>query len=46
MVPHSRRLVKSVHAVRYALEVNQGVFQKTGVGVGSVIQNIEAALKK
>jgi uncharacterized membrane protein (UPF0127 family) len=46
MTPRSRRLVKSLYAVRYALEVNQGTFQKIGVGVGYVVQNIEAELKK
>ncbi|MDR1179966.1 MAG: DUF192 domain-containing protein, partial [Spirochaetales bacterium] len=31
MTPYSRRNVQSVYAVRYALEVNQGAFQKNGV---------------
>jgi uncharacterized membrane protein (UPF0127 family) len=46
MTPHSRRPVNSVYAVRYALEVNQGIFQETGVGTGYVIQNIETELRK
>jgi uncharacterized membrane protein (UPF0127 family) len=46
LTPYSRRTVQSVYAVRYALEVNQGAFQKNGVEAGYVIQNIEAELKK
>jgi uncharacterized membrane protein (UPF0127 family) len=46
MTPRSRRPVQSSYEVRYALEVNQGAFQKIGVGVGYVIQDIEAGLKK
>jgi uncharacterized membrane protein (UPF0127 family) len=37
MTPRSRRAVPSTFSVRYALEVNQGVFQKLGIGPGSMI---------
>jgi uncharacterized membrane protein (UPF0127 family) len=38
MSPHSRRSVHSTHAVRYALEVNQGTFEKLGITPGYVIK--------
>jgi uncharacterized membrane protein (UPF0127 family) len=34
MTPRSRRTVPSTFSVRYALEVNQGVFQKLGIEPG------------
>ena len=38
MNPHSRRAVQSTHAVRYALEVNQGTFERLGITPGYVIK--------
>ena len=38
LTPLSRRHVQSIHAVRYALEVNQGTFEKLGVKPGYVIK--------
>ena len=38
MTPLSRRSVRSTHAIRYALEVNQGTFEKLGITPGYVIK--------
>ena len=38
MSPHSRRAVQSNHIVRYALEVNQGTFERLGIQPGYVIK--------
>jgi uncharacterized membrane protein (UPF0127 family) len=38
LTPLSRRLVESSYSVRYALEVNQGTFEKLGVKPGYVIK--------
>ena len=38
MAPFSRRAVPSVHAIRYALEVKQGTFERLGVKPGYVIK--------
>ena len=37
LAPRSRRSVQSIHAVRYALEVNQGTFEKLGIKPGYII---------
>ena len=38
LAPLSRRTVQSTYAVRYALEVNQGTFEKLGIKPGYVIK--------
>ena len=38
MVPLSQKIVSSKYSVRYALEMNQGAFERIGVGPGDVIQ--------
>ena len=37
MTPRSLRSVRSTHAVRYTLEVNQGTFERLGIEPGYVI---------
>ena len=38
MVPHTSRIHRSPHAVRYALEVNRGWFRERGIATDSVAQ--------
>jgi uncharacterized membrane protein (UPF0127 family) len=38
LTPRSRRAVQSTYAVRYAIEVNQGVFEKLNVLPGHVLK--------
>ena len=42
MTPFDLRTVRSHTPVRYALEVNQGYFEKNGIGVGSRVDITEA----
>lgn len=37
MRPHSLEAIQSIHAVRYALEVNEGLFAKLGVKPGDKV---------
>jgi hypothetical protein len=45
MEPFSLRTHASILPARYALEMNQGWFEKNGIKVGDVV-SIPAALKK
>ncbi len=38
MDPFSERVIRSEHSVRYALELNRGMFKKIGAGVGSIVR--------
>jgi uncharacterized membrane protein (UPF0127 family) len=38
LTPRSRRPVPSTYAIRYALEVNQGVFEKLGLRPGHILK--------
>ena len=41
MTPHSLSSVSSTRSVRYALEVPQGWFEKSGISTGDVVQTAE-----
>jgi uncharacterized membrane protein (UPF0127 family) len=38
LTPRSRRPVQSTYSIRYALEVNQGVFEKLGIRPGYILK--------
>jgi hypothetical protein len=38
MRPESKKSVESVHSVRYALEVNRGLFEELGIEVGDTVE--------
>lgn len=38
MQPHSERIIRSVHPVRFALEVNQGIFEDNNISVGMILE--------
>ncbi len=43
--PYDERRVVSKYEVRFALEVNQGWFQKNGIGPGSKFENFQEAVR-
>jgi uncharacterized membrane protein (UPF0127 family) len=45
MKPHDESSTRSKHPVRYALEVNQGWFQKNGIGVGDSFADLPAKVR-
>ncbi|GAB6090996.1 DUF192 domain-containing protein [Spirochaeta dissipatitropha] len=38
MQPQSERIIRSLYPVRYALEVNQGIFEDNNISVGMVLE--------
>lgn len=46
MKPHDEAHTRSINSVRYALEVNQGWFQRNGIAVGDAIEGFASLVSK